>query len=240
MPSAGMVITVKTDGTGDYTTIQAAADKASFTDTILVYPGTYSCVNLDSTTSVYLIGKEGAAKTILDGQGTCTVIHLTGGSTNISTISGFTIKGGSGSSHSNGYGGGVRADSNVTVTIKNSIITANAGGGLFADYGSNMALSNTLIYGNDQSFITMAARLSLLHCTISDQSKNALMGSGTELAMINTVMADNTVDQASGQTDMTVDLVYSLFGNGKNTFSSASIDQYTWGAGNIHNQPYFV
>ena len=66
------------------------------------------------------------------------------------------------------------------------------------------------------------------------------MGSGTELAMINTVMADNTVDQVSGKTDMTVDLVYSLFGNGKNTFSSASIDQYTWGAGNIHNQPYFV
>ena len=231
-PSAGVIITVKTDGTGDYTTIQAAADSATYTDTIMVYPGTYGSVNLDSSTSVYMIGKEGAENTFLDGQGSGAVIHLTGGTSNISYISGFTIKGGGSA--------GVQADSNVTLTITNCIITDNTGGGLVADGGSNIAVSNTLINGNDRAFKSMGARLSFLNCTLSDQTENALMGSGTELATINTIMADRKVDRIAGKTDITVDLVYSLFVNGKNTFDAESIDHFTWGAGNLYNQPYFV
>jgi len=36
------VYTVKTDGTGDYTTIQAAINATASGDTVLVYPGTYT------------------------------------------------------------------------------------------------------------------------------------------------------------------------------------------------------
>ncbi|MDD3132953.1 MAG: hypothetical protein PHN94_14105, partial [Bacteroidales bacterium] len=35
------VLTVKQDGTGDYTTIQQAIDAVAFNDTVLVWPGTY-------------------------------------------------------------------------------------------------------------------------------------------------------------------------------------------------------
>ena len=41
LPLKAQIITVKQDGTGDFTTIQAAVDSADNGDTVLVWPGIY-------------------------------------------------------------------------------------------------------------------------------------------------------------------------------------------------------
>ena len=155
------IITVKQDGTGDYTVIQEAVDDAINSDTILIYPGIYY-ENLDLTNKgivlagTWLMNQEDSLinQTIIDGNhnGSC-IKSLTG--TQWNQIIGLTLQHGSGTNtnvikpYYYGNGGGILVK-NSMFRIQNCRVTDN-----FASYGagicsnnSSLELSGNSIYNN--------------------------------------------------------------------------------------------
>jgi parallel beta-helix repeat protein len=137
-----------------YAGIQDAinAPETSGGDTIFVESGTYF-ENLTVNKPVYIIG-ESSAKTVIDGRGTVTVVHVT---QNNVTITGFTIEKGYGI-QSTGYviqsvGSGVFLDDVSGCEITQDNITAN-GNGIFG-YGDSNIITNNSICGNRLSGIEM-------------------------------------------------------------------------------------
>ena len=106
----GNTLYVGGNGTGNYTRIQDAIDNASSGDTVFVYNGTYY-ENVIVSKSINLIG-ENRANTIIDGNHTEEVVHISAHGVN---LSGFTIQ----NSGSEGYNSGMGLHSN------NNIITGN-------------------------------------------------------------------------------------------------------------------
>ena len=143
-------ITVKQDGTGDFTTIQAAVDSAQNGDTVLVWPGVYveniliydKSITLGSLTLTtgdvnYMY------QTIIDGNynGSCLTTKWFG---NVE-INGFTFKNGK-----SRYGGGLYI-SGFNAIISNSYLLNNISekyaGGIYVYY-SDVTLSNVTLTKN--------------------------------------------------------------------------------------------
>ncbi len=150
------VITVKQDGTGNFTSIQTAYENANSGDTILVYPGTYF-ENLDIVSSqkditiaslfFTTLDDTYLYNTIIDGNhnGTCIAIRNTNNAD--INIVGFTIENGSG--YSNGGGGGLYII-NANPNISDCIIQNNLcdGGGGFYCQSSTVNISKVTIRYN--------------------------------------------------------------------------------------------
>ena len=150
------VITVKQDGTGNYTTIQAGINDAITGDTILVWPGTYF-ENIDylskniTVASLYFTtgNLNYINTTIIDGanNGSCVYIsHIIGED---AVLFGFTIQHGSGNSSFIYSGGGILIVTS-TIAISHCIIQDNHclfGGGITC-YLSNVHLSGTVVKNN--------------------------------------------------------------------------------------------
>ncbi len=153
------IITVKQDGTGDFTQIQQAIDLAFTGDTILVYPGRYY-ENLNYIGKGLVIGSlnmtTGDASyigsTIIDGNQTGSCVLLDNDEQG-ACIYGFTIENGSGTYNSIFYtiGGGVCIREDCSIDIINCIIQNNYsdyfGGGISAKK-ANLYLSGTTIRNN--------------------------------------------------------------------------------------------
>jgi parallel beta-helix repeat protein len=101
---------VDKDGSGDYTTITAAVKAAKNGDTILVHEGVYEEDAIFINTSVTLTGEE-VTTTIIQGDGTKTILNINADNVEISY---FTITNG---------GGGM--GQNIEVIADNCIITHN-------------------------------------------------------------------------------------------------------------------
>ena len=71
--SYGATITVRQDGSGHYSNIQAAVSASSYSDTILVGPGTYQ-EHLEIPAGRHLIGDSEPQNTVIDGTDTGRVI----------------------------------------------------------------------------------------------------------------------------------------------------------------------
>ncbi len=100
--SQAQIITVKQDGTGDYTVIQNAVDYSMDGDTVLVYPGTYY-ENIDLTgkgivlASTWLLFQADSLidQTIIDGnQAGCCILSTSGDS--LAQLTGLTLQNGVG------------------------------------------------------------------------------------------------------------------------------------------------
>jgi len=126
------------NGKGNYSTIQKAIDNASNNDTIFVHSGTYY-ENIDINKSIELIGN-GRDNTIIDGNKSGDVIHV---SANRTKISGFTIQnGGDGL-----YDAGIYIHSN-NVEINNNLII-NSYHGIYLDRETQKNnVSNNVILNN--------------------------------------------------------------------------------------------
>lgn len=151
------ILTVKQDGTGDYTVIQQAYLASASGDTILVYPGTYF-ENLDLTyslkditiASLYLINpdKSYIHTTVIDGNhsGSCIAIRNTGNAKII--IYGFTIQHGSGYGSNLKKGGGIyvfHADPEIHHCFVQNNMAVN-GGGIYTRYSETFLSGSTIRY----------------------------------------------------------------------------------------------
>ena len=147
------VLTVKKDGTGDYTQIQTAIDYSTNGDTVLVWPGTYyENINLNgrSITLGSLILTTGIENykysTIIDGNknGSCILINSNEEQV---VINGFTLQ--------NGYtldiGGGIVAKYPTIVqncVIKNNFALRGGGGVACSWNNSLLTLKKCSIFNN--------------------------------------------------------------------------------------------
>jgi len=121
------VITVRGDGTGDYTLIGPAVSASAPGDSIEIGPGTYydsAVVEVGHSLTFY--STDGAAATILDGQGTHRVMRVAGLGVTVD-ISGLTF------SHgfiADNVGGGLVATEDAVVTVRDCVFDANEAGGM--------------------------------------------------------------------------------------------------------------
>jgi hypothetical protein len=123
-----------------YTSINAAIDEAVTSDQITAYPGThYETVDFDGKAITLRSGDpndpEVVAGTIIDANGSGTVVTFQSGEDGNSLLKGFTITGGDAGA---GYGGGIYCDGS-SPTIANCVITGNSaryGGGMENDDSS--------------------------------------------------------------------------------------------------------
>ncbi len=155
---SAQTITVKQDGTGDFTTIQAAVDSAQNGDTVLVWPGTYvenieirsKSITLGSLTLT--TGNESYEyQTIIDGNKTGSCIKTWNWNNNGKIIiNGFKIVNGTGSNCGSICGGGIFIEY-TNINILNCYISHNTikahGGGIYV-YNSSAFLSNVTITQN--------------------------------------------------------------------------------------------
>ena len=151
------IVTVKQDGTGDYTTIEAGMNESVWNvgDTVLVWPGiyyehVYYYGNHITLASLYAIDPNPSyiKNTIIDGgqfAGCC--VNMKNGNDDL-IINGFTIRNGSGT-----YGGGIYI-SEATGIVQNCIIEFNTaslyGGGICIDDAIG-DVSNCIINNNTSS-----------------------------------------------------------------------------------------
>ncbi len=157
---AGSVLHVPSD----YTTIQAAIDASTASDTVLVASGVYND-NIDFLgKAITVISEEGAASTTIDGSfpsdpDSGSVVFFVSGEGLSSVLRGFTIIGGTGTKDGdNRKGGGILIDGS-SPTVSMNIIIGNSvssvqnayGGGVLCTQSSDPLISGNTIAGNSSS-----------------------------------------------------------------------------------------
>jgi hypothetical protein len=138
--------TVRKDGTGQFTTINDAKAAATTGDIIEVGPGTYP-EEVDFNYAVTLRSTDGAASTILDGEGVRRLLIFRAGTGSV--VDGFTVRNGVQISG----GGGLRVQLTATCTVKNCVFDSNvsdfdAGAVICRDAGSRMDVQDCLFKNN--------------------------------------------------------------------------------------------
>ncbi|MCB9761438.1 MAG: right-handed parallel beta-helix repeat-containing protein [Alphaproteobacteria bacterium] len=178
-PSTGGPGPVLVDGAGSWATLSDAIAAAPSGAVVLACPGTYT-ENLELTRDITLTSRDGAAATLIDGDGQGVVVLVTGGR---ATLQGLTLTGGDG----RGSGGGLGITLATTVTVEDCIIRGNNAGdgaGVYGYTGVNLTLTRTEITGNNGE---LGGGLEL----VSD----GLSGS---LTLVDTTVTDNFASEAGG------------------------------------------
>ncbi len=200
-------ITVAADGSGDYTTIQAAVNAATDGDEILVAPGTYT------SSDYYVVNMKGKPitiratgtpeETILDGEDARHVVRCVNGEGPDTIIEGFTITGGSGH-----YDGGCISCDSSSPTITGCTITGGSaydGGGIYC-WGSSPTITDCTISDNTAGsgggiYCTSSSDPTITDCTISDNTANYGGGIdcwGSSPTITGCTISDNTAISGGG------------------------------------------
>ncbi len=159
------VTRVAIDGSGDFTSIQAAIDHTNVGRTVLVLPGTYQ-EPFQMRDGVDVIGS-GADKTILDGRKFVPVVR----GASYCRLEGFTITG-----YADDDMDGVACEDVNDFTIANNVIKNCTWSGIMV-IRSTVTIRNNLIYGNRSAGIFLtgptAVLSTIVNNTICDNSNEA-------------------------------------------------------------------
>ena len=203
------IITVKQDGTGDYTTIQAAVDDIYQTDTILVWPGTYyenvvidgSCLTLASL-SLTTGDPSYRNTTIIDGgqNGSCIAIFPVQQWLKDTYIHGFTLQNGSGTNTYDIYtcGGGVyigKSQTNKNKTKSDNIrnTTAATSNFIFTGHVENCIIKNNRINRSGGGiYVDWYSEANITNCVIKDNEATYFFGGGVYCELYSTLRLSNT------------------------------------------------
>lgn len=155
------ILSVRQDGTGDHTAIQAAIDASTHGDVIEVGPGVYPESLVLGGRAIELRSTEGPERTIVDGsEASVSILRLFFSEGRSTRIVGLTLRGGRGTPLSALGGseteGGLRVGGAVVCNPANATFenvhfvgnTANRGGGLYAGAGSAPLLVDCVFTGN--------------------------------------------------------------------------------------------
>ena len=237
VPTTTRSLTVKADGTGDFTAIQDAIDAAISGDSIYMDPGTYDSIRVDSK-SIQIIAGEGPTKSFIDAKGLTTAVILSG-YPNQTRISGFTILNGIGDLNANGNGGGIRVEPGVKASIDNCVLTGNKDGAIFFGDSSETIVTNTLTYGNDKSLIFGSGTASFINSTFADNQSQSIVESDANITFVNTIFMDR-IDLNESVSNVSIASDYSLFRYGDESFNLNYIKNFYWGPFNLKADPMFV
>lgn len=221
----------------DQTTIQAGINAAANSDTVLVQPGTYEeNINFNgkliTVASLFLSTQNPTyiSSTIIDGDGSGSVVIFDSGEDSDALLSGFTITNGSASS-----GGGIYCNSS-SPSLEYITISGNAGvlrgSGIYCNLSSPI-LRYVIISDNVYTplgggcYFYNNSSPSLVNVTVSGNT--ALIGNGilcdnSNPSLINSILWSNDIYIDSG----TVTATYSDIEGG-----------YT-GTGNVNSDPLFI
>ncbi len=158
--SLANTLTVKQDGTGDYTIIQGAVNATVDGDTVLIWPGTYY-ENIDllgkgiTLASLMLTTGDESYKhsTVIDGNNTGSCIKVMY-SNEDAVIYALTLQHGSGTyyNHPAFHDGGGILIVEASCSVINCVISDNwvnnSGGGILCSYDAYLSLSGTSIFNN--------------------------------------------------------------------------------------------
>ena len=237
VPTTTRSLTVKADGTGDFTSIQDAIDAAISGDSIYMDPGSYDSIRVDSK-SIQIIAGEGPTKSFIDAKGLTTAVILSG-YPNQTRISGFTILNGIGDLNADGNGGGIRVEPGVKASIDNCVLTGNEDGAIFFGDSSETIVTNTLTYGNDKSLIFGSGTASFINSTFADNQSQSRIENDANITFVNTIFM-NQIDFDESVTDVSIASDYSLFKYGEESFNLNYVKNYYWGPFNLQADPLFV
>ncbi|MFC1783520.1 right-handed parallel beta-helix repeat-containing protein, partial [Planctomycetota bacterium] len=182
-----------------YSTIQTAIDAAEEGDTIKVAPGVYiENIDFDGKNIVLTSTKPEdpavVAGTVIQGDGTWSVVDFSGSEDASCEITGFTITGG----NSVNYGGGILGNG-TTATISQCQVIGNTsaepGGGI---HGCDGLISRCIISGNSGKHGGGAAACggTIVNCLISDNHATNYGGglNNCDGDIINCTITDNSAD----------------------------------------------
>ncbi|MGY8817741.1 MAG: choice-of-anchor Q domain-containing protein, partial [Pseudomonadales bacterium] len=143
------IYTVRQDGTGDYTTIQAGIDGVIDGDTVLVQPGTYvENINYNEknivVSSLYLTMGDTSyiSNTIIDGNQSGSVVNISNTDSNAEFV-GMTVQNGSSTNGGGIITGGTNGSKIIRTIIRNN--TASSGAGVYGG-GSPIFENVEIIY----------------------------------------------------------------------------------------------
>jgi parallel beta-helix repeat protein/predicted outer membrane repeat protein len=191
-----------------YASIQAAINVSAAGDTVFVHDGTYvENINF-SGKAITVKSENGAAGTIINGNGASHVVTFDKGEGSGSVLDGFTITNGNGPYES--WGGGIRCASS-SPTITRCIITGNssyAGGGICCQSSSSPTITDCTIRGNTAFlgggiFCKSGSSPVITNCTISGNTGSAHSGaigcdSGCSPIITNCIINGNTAGDGGG------------------------------------------
>ncbi len=153
---AGGTIIVDANGSGDFTNIQGAIDVAEEGDIVIIAPGVYNeHINFKNKniilTSTAPNNPQIVEGTIIQGDGTTSVVTFSGNEGNNCVLSGFTITGGGGDYGGGIVGGEVFVSPRTEAVISNCIVRDNSSGfwgGGIGYFGDDGLIKNCVITGN--------------------------------------------------------------------------------------------
>jgi parallel beta-helix repeat protein len=263
-PLDANTISVKSDGTKDFGTIQAAIDNAPDNYTVYVYAGVY-IENLVINRSIVLKG-QAKETTIIDGNHTGDVIYVE--ETGKLNISGFTVRN-SGKNYASAYDAGIdiQSDHNLVYDMiftgnsigiysthshynifRNNIYNGNVQYGMYLYAGSNYAFTEDNVFINNDCALRIKGSTynTVTRNVFKDNSEGMYFCCGSRLNIVfhNTFINNtdwNSDDQVSGNE---WDSGYPLGGNYWDDYTGIDIysgeGQNISGSDGIGDTPYEV
>ena len=181
----------------DFATVQSGIDHAYVNDTVLIKSGTYTenvVINNKSVviSSYYLTTNDTSyiGTTVIDGNNSGSPIWITGTSSVIKLI-GLTIKGGA-PNDQNTMGGGISISSADSVLIRQVNIYGSS-----AQYGGGISAGNTGYFYINSSKV---------HNNLASSGGGIMLWNGGDKAeIVNTIIANNTVQSDGGGVNTEID-----------------------------------